>query len=248
LSIGGEGASVPIQAPGLSTRATGATHPLSRARAQLRLRCSAGNVEGMRRRTFLQLGLCGGALLFVGDSALSLYRARRAMRPRRPLQVIHERRFGVLAAAAARVVTVPGADPVEIAHRVDEALARTTPEAGVEFNQLLGLLESALVGMLLDRRRPRAFTELAPSEQDAALSAFRDSRFVLRRSGYNALRKLCTGAYYGLESSWAVVGYPGPPQIPLDVPLDAPAPVAAAPAPAPAAAPAAPAPAAKADR
>ena len=148
----------------------------------------------------------------LGGVGLSLQSSDDRYRPKGPLKRVDPARFAVLAAVAARVVPLPGADPVAIAHTVDESIARTHDEAAVEFNQLLGLIESGLAGFLLDGR-PRPFTRLSPEAQDGALMAFRDSRLVLRRAGYHALRKLCLAAHYGSDSTWAGVGYPGPPQI-----------------------------------
>jgi hypothetical protein len=169
----------------------------------------------MKRRGFLQLGLAGGALLALGGTGLHLWPGERMHRPRGPLLALDEEEFAVLAAAAARIVVAPGADPVTIAHAVDETLTFGPPEAAADFKKFLGLIESALAGLLLDGRSPKPFTRLDAAGQEAVLYQFRDSRLVLRRSGYQALRSLCLGAYYASESSWAVVGYPGPPDIRL---------------------------------
>jgi hypothetical protein len=168
----------------------------------------------MNRRGVLQLGLAGGVLLALGGAGLHLRPVVRNHRPRGPLHVLDAGEFAVLAAAAARMVLVPGADPVTIAHGVDEALTLGPPESAADFKKLLGLIESALAGLILDGRW-ESFTRLDAAGQDAVLYHFRDSRLVLRRSGYQALRKLCLGAYYAGESSWSFVGYPGPPDIRL---------------------------------
>jgi hypothetical protein len=168
----------------------------------------------MKRRSFLGVGLWGGALLAAGGAGLQLWPTLRRHAPVKPLQVVDEREFAILAAAAERIVAQPGLDPVAIAHGVDATLAFGPPEAGADFRKLLGLLESGLAGLLLDGRA-RPFTRLAPAAQDATLLAYRDSRIALRRSGYHALRNLCLGAYYADPSTWAGIGYPGPPQIEL---------------------------------
>src|SRR2546430_817973 len=106
----------------------------------------------MERRQFLKLGLFGSSLLVLGGSGLALWPGRRSYAPRRPLRVISDAHFPVLAAAAARAVSAPSADPIEIAHGVDDALALSNPEAAADFDKLLGLLESPLAGLLLDGR------------------------------------------------------------------------------------------------
>lgn len=170
----------------------------------------------MDRRTLIKRGLFGGAVLAAaGALPLALSPTRIVHRPRRGLKVLDDTRFAILSAVSARTVSVEGADPAEIAHRVDETLDLMSPEVQADFRQLLMTLESAAVGLLLDGR-PRSFTALGPKDQDAALRSWRDSRLLLRRSGYAALRKLTLAAYYAGPESWAGVRYPGPPEISED--------------------------------
>jgi hypothetical protein len=164
------------------------------------------------RRSFLRRGLWGGLLLAAGGVGLGVWPTRVDFRPRRRLLVVDERRFAVLAAVAARTVRAPGADPVEIAHRTDETLALAPVEAQKDFRDLLGLFENALAGLVLDGR-PRPFTRLAAADQDRVLEHWRDSRLLVRRSGYLALRKITQAAHYSQPSTWESVGYPGPPKV-----------------------------------
>jgi len=166
----------------------------------------------MNRRSFLTKGLLGGALLVLGAGGLALSPTRRLASPLRRLLVIDERGFQVMVAIASRVVTVPGADHVAIAQGVDEALSRAVPDAQKDLAALLGLFENALPGLLLDGRA-RPFTHLDPAAQDRVLASWRESRLVLRRGSYHALRKLCLGVYYGDASTWAALHYAGPPDL-----------------------------------
>lgn len=167
----------------------------------------------MNRRTFIRRGLFGGVLLAVGGSVgLAVWPTQRMARPRRPLRAFDERQFAILAAVAGRTVQAPGADPVEIAHRVDAQLATAYPEVRADFGKLLLLLDNALAGLLLDGR-PKPFTRLSPEAQDDVLVAWSESRLAVRRSGYAALRKLTQASWYAGPEAWAECGYPGPPQI-----------------------------------
>jgi hypothetical protein len=74
------------------------------------------------------------------------------------------------------------------------------------------VLESALAGMIFDGRT-KPFTRLSPEAQDAVLAHWRDSRLLVRRTGYQVLRKLTCAAHYAQPTSWASVGYPGPPTL-----------------------------------
>lgn len=166
----------------------------------------------MNRRSFVKKGLFGGALLLLGGGGLALSPTRRLASPLRKLLVLDDRGFQVLVAVASRVVTVDGADPVAVAQGVDESLSRALPEVQQDLVGLLGLFENALPGLLLDGRA-RPFTRLDPAAQDRVLESWRDSRLVLRRGGYQALRKLCLGVFYSDPRTWPALHYAGPPDM-----------------------------------
>jgi hypothetical protein len=166
----------------------------------------------VQRRDFLKKGLLGGIMLALGGTGLLLYPGRHLAAPTQALKVLDERAFQVMVAIAARVVPYPGADAVVIAQAVDTALSCTAPESQSDLVKLLGLFENALPGLLLDGRAA-PFTRLDPEAQDRVLTRWRDSRLVLRRSGYHALRRLCLGAYYADPSAWPVLHYRGPPDL-----------------------------------
>jgi hypothetical protein len=164
----------------------------------------------MTRRTFLKRGLIGGALLILGGGAtLTLLPTRESGTPLHPLEVLDPRAFQVLVAIARRLVSHPAANPVAIAHGVDAILGRMAPEAQEDMGKLLLLFESALSGLIFDGR-VTPFSRRSAADQDRSLLSWRDSRLVIRRTGYQALRKLCFFAHYSMPSSWVLVGYPTP--------------------------------------
>jgi hypothetical protein len=161
------------------------------------------------RRRFLRTGLLGGALLALGGVGLAFYPSKEVGVAKAPLEVLDARAFQVLIAVAGRVVTAKGRDPVAIAHGVDHSLSYALPETQEAIGKLLGLFENALPGLLLDGR-VQPFTRLSAGSQDAVLESWRTSRIELRRSGYQALRKLVLAAYYMEESSWGPLAYDPP--------------------------------------
>lgn len=163
----------------------------------------------MDRRGFLKKGLLGGALLALGGTGLALFPTRHLASPIRPLLALDDRGFQVLIAVARRIVPGSGPSPVTIAHSVDASIARLPLEAQKDLVKLLGLFENALPGLLLDGQ-VGPFTRLDGPDQDRALERWRDSRIVLRRGGYQALRKLCLVTTYADPSSWPAIHYPGP--------------------------------------
>src|SRR6185436_18372043 len=173
------------------------------------------------RRGFLKKGILGGALLLIGGGAgLALRSTRLGKPPRKPLRLLAAGEHAVLAAIAARVVPGDGAPPawpsaeaVDCAGKIDALLALAHPAVGEDFKRLLGLFENGLTGLFI-HRSPTPFTQLAPSDQDARLEAWRRSRLTLLRSGYQALVRLVHATYFSSPEVYPVLGYPGPPGVP----------------------------------
>lgn len=170
----------------------------------------------MKRRAVLRLAAAGGALLFAGGAGLALQPGRRR-EPREPLRALTPRAFATLAAAADRLCPggdrLPSAWDLRVPEKVDATLDRLDPAAAAEVVNALRLLENGLPGLLL-HGRPRAFTALAPEAQDAALEAWRTSRFATLRTAHKALASLASAAYWSDPATFAYVGYPGPPRFP----------------------------------
>ncbi len=171
----------------------------------------------MNRRAFVRRGLWGGLVLVLGGGGLALYPTLDTGGPLRPLHVLSPRSFHVLVAIARRVVVAPDADPIAIAHGADDALRSVPAEVQSDINSLLGLFETALARLVLDAR-PVPFTRLSPAAQDEALLRWRDSHLTIRRTGYQALRKLVLSSHYAQPSSWPSAHYPGP--TPVGAPYD----------------------------
>ena len=167
------------------------------------------------RRSLIKRGFFGGALLAAaGAGGLVLRRGAAVTLPAEGLLVLGAREYAVLEAVARRVVVpqpgFPSPDEVRVAFACDRVLALADETAQVEARQLLELFDNALAGFLLGARLT-PFTRLPPHQQDEVLAEWMNSRLAIRRTGYLALRTLVTAAYYGHPSTWAAVGYPGPP-------------------------------------
>jgi hypothetical protein len=173
------------------------------------------------RRRLLKRGLFGGALLFLGGALpLALRSTLVRRKPKRPLALLSEDEHAIFAAVAARLAPGDGAGPawptadaLDCAGKVDALMATALPEVGAEFRQLLRLFESALFGLVF-AGSPTPFSRLPPAAQDARLEAWRRSRLALLRSGYQALKRLAHATYYSSPEVYALVGYPGPPEVP----------------------------------
>jgi len=181
----------------------------------------AGDPALLDRRRLLKRGLLGGALLLLGGALpLALRSTLVRRRPARSLKLFTEDEHAIFAAVAARVApgdgagpTWPTADALDCAGKVDALMATTHPAVGAEFRQLLRLFESALFGLVI-AGAPTPFTRCSPAQQDARLQAWRHSRLALLRSGYQALKRLSHATYYSSPEVYALIGYPGPPEVP----------------------------------
>lgn len=165
----------------------------------------------MRRRTLLKVGLASGALLAVAGGFLAMVQpARRDGRLTETGRAI----FSSLAPAI--LAGLLPAEPVArraaidgFLARVEAAIAGMPPAMQAEVDELLTIAGSAagrlgLVGLT------SAWEAASAPQIQAALIGMRDSSLALRQQAYHALRDLTNGSYFSGESTWAVLGYPGP--------------------------------------
>ncbi len=164
------------------------------------------------RRSFLRVGLWGGALL-----GLSAIVGRHLSGYALPAQVPAPRTLStkellVLAAAVDRLVAPDGPDApspsgLRIASWLDGYLAGLDAPLTRDLRALLQLLEH---GSSLFRARASRFTHMSSDEQDATLMDWSQSTLAVRRQGFQALRSLAFLGYYRDDRSFALLGYPGP--------------------------------------
>lgn len=167
---------------------------------------------GWTRRRWLGAGIGGAVLLTLGGLALRRGTAKRAVPA--TLTTLSPRGYEVLAAVADRVCPGgdgwPTADEVGVAEKIDRLLVTVHPATANEIQQVLGLLDNALGGLLMDGRIG-TFTDASAEQQDAILADWKNSRIALRRAGYKAIVGLCASTYYACPLVYPKVGYPGPP-------------------------------------
>ena len=158
----------------------------------------------LNRRQFFQVGIAG---------AIVLATVPMMSRPRAT--------SGVLIGALAPVV-LAGALPAEpqarsaaIAQVVEafhRAVAGMSPAVQDEIGELIGLLAFAPTRILL-AGLPARIEESSPDQIAAFLTRWRHSSFDLLRAAYQALTQLIQASWYDNPSSWAAIGYPGPPRL-----------------------------------
>jgi len=167
------------------------------------------------RRTFLVVGLAGGATLAAAywlrrtgghDSVSAADASLAALDPAAPAIV-----------AAIVPVMLDGALPADRHTAVTETVANVAravsglaPNVQKELGELFSLLglpptRIALAGVMAP------WADASPEAVAAFVERWRTSRWMLLRSAYDALHQLVLAAWYGNPRAWSSIGYPGPP-------------------------------------
>jgi len=110
---------------------------------------------------------------------------------------------------------IPDGARVGLAGRVAAVIESLPPGDQRRLAQLLGLFDSPVVNLLLTGV-PRAFTRMDRPARERYLRSWATSRLNLRRSAFQALKRITTVTYYtatddaGRNPAWAELQYPGP--------------------------------------
>ena len=169
----------------------------------------------LTRRQFIKVGLAGAVLFAAArmldrpSAAASRYRSldeQSAATIEAFVPVVLAGSLPEEPEARARAVR----DVVEAFDRAVSGLALTTQEEVLQLFSFLNFAPTrvAFAGLWAP------VVESSRDELAAFLLRWRASRFDLQRASYHALTQLIQAAWYGNPSSWAAIGYPGPPQMP----------------------------------
>ena len=112
--------------------------------------------------------------------------------------------------AAQRRPEPPTTAELDVAGKADAFLAPLDEASAKDLKQLLALFDNALFSVLTGGPA-RPFTQMTPEQQHAHLERWATSRLAVRRTGFQALKRLAVAIYYSSPLSYASVGYPGPP-------------------------------------
>ena len=171
----------------------------------------------------------GSALLLAAAGAVPVaLQKTRERAPRKPLRFFTPAEYSVFAAVADRVLATSPLEPstelgplpsrpaaplpaeVEVAEKADAFLAPLDAGSAKDLKQLLMLFDNALFSVVMGGP-PRPFTRMSAEEQDRHLRSWATSRLAIRRTGFQALKRLAAAVYFGSPETYATVGYPGPP-------------------------------------
>jgi hypothetical protein len=163
----------------------------------------------MKRRSLLQLGIVGGALVSLAGAGLGV--TRPGLQDGRLTAAGRE----VFAAVARGVLdgVLPRPWPADALQgqlqRVDAAIAAFPPAMQNELGQLVTLLASPPGRLMLAGLQPD-WPSASTAEIQTMLQRLRVSALPLRQQTFHALRDITNAAYFADAHTWSVIGYPGP--------------------------------------
>ncbi len=166
--------------------------------------------QEVSRRKFLKGTLAGSAL--IAGSALLPAGCARYDPPGVPLQVLDQKEFAVLQAAADRIVgeglaSEPAASDVNVAAQFDAVLAYAPAEVQTQVKQMLQIFEHGTQLFLFSFNR---FTELSAEEKDNYITCWMESGLAIRKTVFWAMKKIAFAFYYATPAVWPTINFDGP--------------------------------------
>ena len=180
------------------------------------------------RRGLLKKTLGGAVLLAVAGSVPLALRKTRLREPRGRLLFFTPAEYSIWAAVADRVLatdataatvepdetrtpsTAPSPAEIDVAGKADAFLAPLPASDAKDLKQLLALFDNALFSFL-SGGPARPYTQMSAAEQDAHLRGWQTSRLSIKRTGFQAMKRLCCALYFSQPATYPSVGYAGPP-------------------------------------
>lgn len=170
--------------------------------------------ESVSRRKFLKETLFGAACLSVAKIVPSgtLFADELAGVPPN-LVYFSPKEFLIFEVAADRLIGTPrpgqpGSTEIGVAARADQFLGGADPEVQEQFHQLLTVFNAPLFTFLFDFRFS-SFLAMSPADKDSYIEDWMTSTLGVRRTGFQALKRVCMSMFYTHSGSWKEIGYEG---------------------------------------
>ena len=170
-------------------------------------------METVSRRSFLKQTFFGSVVLSSSGFLLPAFEDEM-LSPEisDQLQYFSPKEFLVIQSVAERIVgTASGnssATDLDAALRADKFLGAADPEIQEQFHQLLTVFNAPFFAFLFDFRFS-SFIGMSPEDQDSYLEDWMNSSFAFRRTGFQALKRVCLSMFYTEPRSWPEIGYDG---------------------------------------
>ena len=170
--------------------------------------------ESVSRRKFLKATLFGAACLSLSKIVpTGTLLADDLKHIPQNLVYFSPKEFLIFEAAADRLIGTPspgqpGSDEIGVAGRADQFLGGADPEVQEQFHQLLTVFHAPFFTFLFDFRFS-SFLAMTPEDKDSYLEDWMTSSLSVRRTGFQALKRVCMSMFYTHSGSWKEIGYEG---------------------------------------
>ena len=172
------------------------------------------NMASRSRRKFLKESIAGFVVLSSARAFPAMLLSPGFGGPAaEPLRFFSQHEHLLIRTIADRIVgerltSQGGGEPIDVAGRADQFLSTADPEVQEQIHLLLTVFNSPLFTFLFDLRFS-SFLSMTPDGQDSYLQDWMLSRLAFRRTGFQALKRLCVSMYYTDKVSWDAIGYSG---------------------------------------
>lgn len=167
----------------------------------------------LSRREFLQRCLQLGALAPIGSIMHELWKQETALNNFNNLQFFTDQQAKLLSMMAEILVNPdqgwPTVGEAQVVEYIDAAMAAADGKTRTDIRKLLELFENRFVALLFDLRF-ETFSAMPRQEQHDYMRDWMTSNLAARRSGFMALKRLATSAYYTHRDTWPKINYAGP--------------------------------------
>jgi len=162
----------------------------------------------LSRRIFLRRTLLGSVALSTARFLPTIDSSVLSSDLKSPLLYFSERELVIVKAVADRIIGdgSPSASDVDAALRADAFLAGADPEVQDQFHQLLTVFNNPVFTFLWDFRFG-SFVNMSDADKDSYLEDWMTSILGFRRTGFQALKRVCMSVYYTEPHSWQSIGF-----------------------------------------
>lgn len=157
------------------------------------------------RRKFLKETFLGA--VFLGLSRFAPISRTAVRSDGSPYLFFSDDEAQVIQAVAERLIGKSPLD-VNVVERADRFLAEEDEEIREQIHDLLWVFNAPFFAFLFDFRFS-SFVGMSPEKQDSYLEDWMTSNVAFRRTGFQALKRLCISMYYTDEKSWREIGFEG---------------------------------------
>jgi len=161
----------------------------------------------LTRRNFIKTSIMGNLFLLTSGMVIQGCKSK----PIAGLKFLSNTEADTLRIFSLRLIPPGGdiplsSDDVEVVKKIDEALSMEEKDVQKQFSGALFLFEYA---PLFSRKFSR-FSSLSESDQIEVMREWGQSRWLIKRSIFNAMKDLCMFMFYTTPAVWKYMGYEGP--------------------------------------